>query len=435
MNGNGHGSKLGELANINVNSPEFNPNDFFLDHVAGDLYSYNPENDEWVPVTNIGLHYERAVHEANTIGKYVVKSPVYHPKTSNNAAQYNFDETSQKLCILKKHNYSHWLFEKVSSEFIVPWKRRWDVHSFSFLDPTKVFTILAESKTGPVIIEFHNIVAVQFEITRKYPDTVQIFRNFIGSILKKLISNEPCQVISVSRYKELENKEYGFQGYVFKKNGSLKELKLENPQFENTRGFKPYEWGSPTKTDSKQPRFRPATVTNNYLGRTASVGITPQKEFIHSGFASKQKGPQIVTQNVIASTRIQVPRKAHHEGFYSARLGDLKEEFKQNYMNHRESVNNSIEGNLQGAATHRGRVESRKNSMPKLGKSSVEALKPEMRVSSVRVSPNTSQMYSEVPSDPALFKGNIRKFLYPELDEELIGQQRAWVIIMAFSKF
>ena len=50
-------------------------NDFFLDNVTGDLYSFNYDTGEWVSKGNAGLHSRRSAEEFKTIGKYIVKAP------------------------------------------------------------------------------------------------------------------------------------------------------------------------------------------------------------------------------------------------------------------------------------------------------------------------------------------------------------------------
>ena len=49
-------------------------------------------------------------------------------------------------------------------DFVVPCKNAWDIHTFTFMNPDKSFTVLAESERGPCIIEFKNIIATLFNI-------------------------------------------------------------------------------------------------------------------------------------------------------------------------------------------------------------------------------------------------------------------------------
>jgi hypothetical protein len=52
-----------------------------LDNTTGDLYGFNYENSEWIPKGNCGLHYRRSAQEYQSIGKYIVKAPVYKANT------------------------------------------------------------------------------------------------------------------------------------------------------------------------------------------------------------------------------------------------------------------------------------------------------------------------------------------------------------------
>jgi hypothetical protein len=56
----------------------------------------------------------------------------------------------------------HWALEGMDSEFLVPLKNSWDMHNFNFVNPEKMFIILAESIRGGVIIESEKILATMF---------------------------------------------------------------------------------------------------------------------------------------------------------------------------------------------------------------------------------------------------------------------------------
>ena len=76
----------------------------------------------------------------------------------------------------------------MDSEFIVPLKNSWDVHTFAFINPNKTFTVLAESSRGPVIIEAKNMLATMFSTNYKYPNTLIPIKNFILHTLKYIKS-------------------------------------------------------------------------------------------------------------------------------------------------------------------------------------------------------------------------------------------------------
>lgn len=417
INGNGRGGKLGDLAEFNVNSMELSPSDFFMDHVTGDLYAYNHEYEEWTAVTNIGLHYQRAAHEYNTIGKYVVKAPVYHPKSFNSANQFNFTESTETLCILKKHEYGHWLFEDVSPEFVVSWRTHWEVHSFGFPDPSKVFSILAESKVGPMIIEYPHIIGVQFDIQKRYPDSLKILKNFLMVKLRKLVSDEPGQLVSVSRYKELETKNYALFGYVFKKNGTSKEVKPSASGFNSTRGFKTIEDGS--QQDSKRLTAQSFITSSR---PTTTLGMIPQKFFPHSGYASKNKGPQIVEQNVITNMRIQGAKKTNKKDVsFNERLQVIRDKFKENFFNEKGDEQIVLPDTFD---THKEKTGMRRpiqiDSPIYPGSIGLDHL----------ISP-PHRLHTASPTNPSLdkvlTKAEVRRLIYPHLREEYLGEKSTWV--------
>ena len=84
MNGSGKGTNLGvESVIIDKKLVELTNNDYFLDSVTGDLYSYNYETNEWIPRANVGLHCRKDAEGFNSLGKYVVSGKKYRPKTGS----------------------------------------------------------------------------------------------------------------------------------------------------------------------------------------------------------------------------------------------------------------------------------------------------------------------------------------------------------------
>ena len=74
----------------------------------------------------------------------------------------------------------HYLFTDIPHDFVVPFKNSWDVHPFNFVNPRKTFMTLAETSKGPALIEVtDNIVAAQFNLDTKYPETIKILKNSI----------------------------------------------------------------------------------------------------------------------------------------------------------------------------------------------------------------------------------------------------------------
>lgn len=77
----------------------------------------------------------------------------------------------------------------MDSEFICPLKNAWDIHSFTFTNPDKVFVVIAESvERGPIIIKSKNMLSTMFPTDQKYPNTLKPIKNYILLTLKKIKS-------------------------------------------------------------------------------------------------------------------------------------------------------------------------------------------------------------------------------------------------------
>lgn len=65
INGKGKGGKIGDFKSLDKDLNEVKQNDYFLDNITGDLYTYNYENEEWVAKANTGLHYQKVCNDKN----------------------------------------------------------------------------------------------------------------------------------------------------------------------------------------------------------------------------------------------------------------------------------------------------------------------------------------------------------------------------------
>jgi len=419
INGNGRGGKLADLNTLDFNTMNLGYSDYFLDHVTGDLYAYKHEYEEWIPFTNVGLHYQRAANEYNSIGKYVVNAPVYRAKTQTAANEINLIESSETICRLKKHEYHHWLLADINPEFVVATKSRWEVHPFSFLDSGKIFSILAESKTGPMIIEYKNIVGVQFDIQKRYPGTIQVLKNFLQLKLRTLAGDQASQLAPVFKYKELETKDNVYFGYVFKKNGTAVEVKgATESAFAHSRGFKSIEDFSQGQSNENKRQMNLSFSSTS--AKFMPNALVPQKVFSHSGYASKQKGPQIVFQNVIADGKIQAPKKAKKKSLLADRLDSLRVDSEERDVESIKLMSDSVV--LDRAQSPKSGIYRHQN----------RTVRPSVNMTSFRMTQNNegdlspTRLLSE--GDQASFnKATVRKLIYPNLRKEFIGEESTWV--------
>lgn len=83
----------------------------------------------------------------------------------------------------KKIFAQHHLFKDVDKEFIVWNPTAWQIHPFSFLNPQKKFTVLADGDVNPQVIELGLSVGCLFNIDQKYPQTVKILENYVEHVL------------------------------------------------------------------------------------------------------------------------------------------------------------------------------------------------------------------------------------------------------------
>lgn len=185
-------------------------NDYFLDSTTGDLYAYSKITDEWIPRVNVGIHCRRDAMEFQSIGRYVVKSPTYRPK------QQQIDY--ENMCVIRKPFLHHWLFKNVNQEFSVNLQSAWDIHTFTFTNPERKFTTLADNNVrGPLILECFNVVGLMFEVELQRKDTTRILCNFIDNGIRVIKFQNGYNTSSITNEKlynlssPLENIELVFQ--------------------------------------------------------------------------------------------------------------------------------------------------------------------------------------------------------------------------------
>ena len=171
---------------------ELKNNDIFLDFVTGDILEY--KNDEnWVPIKNIGMHQQLTAEKYMLRGKFVLKE-CFRGKDfikNINAFSTTFDEIKIKIT---KQYFHHCLFENLPLEFIASTSMTWFPHFFNVLNQSLQFKILCECDKGPVVIEHKNSTGVLFHIIDKYQDSVHFMENFIKN-----------------KFNEIENKIFKFK--------------------------------------------------------------------------------------------------------------------------------------------------------------------------------------------------------------------------------
>ena len=110
------GSKIGSLQEYNENNQNYGLWDYFLDNVTGEMYNFNGEKEEWVAKVNSGLHNRRSIQEFNSIGRFVIKVPVYKPKESIDQTKFDLiykNKITEDVVFIKKLYANYYLFQGI----------------------------------------------------------------------------------------------------------------------------------------------------------------------------------------------------------------------------------------------------------------------------------------------------------------------------------
>ena len=301
INGNEKGGKLGNLSNLTKKFSQISNSDFFLDNVTGDLYAYNFDKNEWTAKANAGIHYEKAAQEFYTLGRFIINTPPYRVKSLNSMETVFVSKNTESICYLKKSHLSHYLFSMVPFEFLISNKSSWIIHTFTFINNRKSFTVLAETKKGACIVELKNAVGVESEISEKYTCTIHILRNFILHHLKMIKAFN-------------RNSEESIVNFYMKSCDPLQEKEIthrKNIFFENRRkiNFEVFVEENTTKNWEDIIRFH------------------------HVGYsAATSKLPQFIEKNTILDKNFSSKLKKRISTTNSSHLESENERFQKEYM-------------------------------------------------------------------------------------------------------
>lgn len=83
-----------------------------------------------------------------------MKTEIYRANTHHRMAETIFEaKQNETICYLKKSLINHYALMGLEIEFLVPSKNSWDAHPIAFINPSKTYTVLGESKFTIQIIE------------------------------------------------------------------------------------------------------------------------------------------------------------------------------------------------------------------------------------------------------------------------------------------
>jgi len=412
INGNGKGGKIGEMGTLKLRRENIRAHDYFLDNVTGDLYHFQPESNEWGPLCNIGLHYSKTAQEVHTIGKYVIQTPIYRPKKSihNNGTVDILDENIETKCFLKKIFLTHWLFINCDMEFVVSYRGRWEVHSFSFTNKEKTFEVLAESEGGPLVIEYPRIIGVKFPINKRYKETYQMLKNFIVKYASDIIATGKCQNLSILSYASstrIQINTYRFQD--------------QTPRMQES-GKAIINYRAATSNQKKgQSLSSRVTISPNASNLDSNEPVV----FKHSGLASKMKGKYILEHNFIH------PGKVHYDSQNASHLKNGMKPItsealisKYNILPRKLQLQDELSFLQQDPS---GVDYSPLKTSFATSRKILKGLKNKKRVSIYDPSSNRMQYYGD-DDDASLTKEDVRRQLFPELTDIEVGfEKKIWV--------
>lgn len=281
INGAGKGGKIGDILTFNQNLYDIKPDSYFLDNVTGDLYGLHAEKEEWVPKMNVGLHHAKAAQSFDSVGKFIIKTPTYKPKARGDHSLTYVSKDIEDICSIKKLYLQHWVLQALPSEFKVPAKNNWHIHQFNFVNPNKTFIVMAESSRCPEVIYFDSFcVGVLFNITRKYPQTLQLLYNFISTKIKEIKSTSKKDLIGIERatiqLKGLQDLSNFQKTPAASSNSNLNEKLDKLPK-------------------SKRSNQRASSIR---ILRNSSSNGRPQTAIYHSGLAiTHHDGPPLLVEN------------------------------------------------------------------------------------------------------------------------------------------
>lgn len=177
-----NGREGGSIDDINAHDMaarvEYPRRDVILDCASGDLYMLEHRKNRWVPYCSVGCRKKSRQHSA--VRKHFVK--VVDPSPS-----LYLSKSDETRCQVVKRHVQHPLFKNFDHlEFIVRNRPSW------VLDPNVLRRakhrpeILAENVLSPLVVQYYNFFAAQFDVSHEYPATITMLSNFMNYIARRM---------------------------------------------------------------------------------------------------------------------------------------------------------------------------------------------------------------------------------------------------------
>lgn len=413
------GTKLEAFYQLHPETMNLSARDLVLDNVTGDFYTYSESSGQWLPIANAGLHSNKSAQSFNSIGKYIIKAPVYKPQPRLDKYGLFLQRHYETFCSIKKIHIQHWLLQNVEIEFVVATKNSWDVHPFNFVNPQRTFITLAEGPRGPLLIDIGDyIIASQFTIDEQYPETLKIFNNFIQNKLKAITNLKESSRLLIEKISESSKTNYTDPLAAAKNeiqaNKQLRMLGTSRPKS-----------GVSRKSSSQ--------IIDN-MGSQIKIRPTSAKTFSHVGYSSKKTETlEIIDNNaILASNVININNnKQNPNQSLSLMTKNLGTTSCENFL--KSEADESFEIKKE---TKKKEIQSKVKSRPQTAKITkfwdLDEKSPQNQKNNLNSLDNFS--YNKNIPNKTLFE--VRKMLHPDMKVENLPENKGlWVLQIFFVYF
>eukprot|EP00347_Sterkiella_histriomuscorum_P002132 403369345 len=351
INGQEKGGPLTSIKEVDARFLDIlNPEQVYLDNLTGDYYTYQA-------MASLG---------GVVGGDLIKKVSTYQAKGANNLKPVLFySKLTDVRCSLKKQYISHYLAVDIPQEFVVENKNTWDPHPINITNIDLVqqnYETIAESERGPQIAIHKNTLALQFQVDKKYKETVQIMLNFVNQKMQQIQNvgrlhetldqaNMRIQKLKIKAPQSLLQSLASLSAQKEKQKSQRTTL-IVNDYSEADKYTQNYDSNSfrsrkisTMRSVSKDPR--PQTANPN-----SEIKQNFTKEFKHSGLGYSKNRHQavVVDNNAVSQTSIPAATVKDQAKKLSLRSSFGSQNYKQHLRN--ASVQNTNDGSYQKYGTN-----------------------------------------------------------------------------------
>ncbi|KAL4474419.1 hypothetical protein ABPG72_007818 [Tetrahymena utriculariae] len=385
-----NGDEGGHLTDMPQFSSQFqhlSSMDFFLENTTGDLYQFSNDKQEWSTKINTGFHNTLAAQTYSTIGKFLVKAPIYRPKNnieSSNISNQYASKNTESICYVKKYYILHWAFQDLpGTHFLVQKKSKWDIHPFSFTNSETTFVTLAESDSGPLIIQFGDyIMACQFEVIPKYFESLIPLKNFIYNKLLMISENKQSKISILNVNSAVSSADI------------MRDIRLRD-EAKNQRSLK----------------------FDKIVGeRTSSAKQSSNRTFRNSGFAATSKNIGIiVSQNAVGNQIVKANSSKDFNNLKKKFMGIHQESGSKVLKEYRDKINEQENQKIRGNSSQPKQDEQS-------GLPSFDQLL-QARLQELGLGDDEELLEEEEP----ITREQVRRYLHPFLNKEYLFENTKWI--------